>query len=167
MPGAVQVKLAAGAMPLYDAATGYGFVAQTGALPARPVHTAGIRSEAGGIAISEPVFDAEKGFEKDDDSYANCHPANKIDGTHIRESLARQYARMVATELACVGAGYAAKVKEAYEPGVIRSEAGIARGRMVDGRLLEPKALATRARAAKALYFMWVLAQAPKAQSDS
>jgi lysophospholipase L1-like esterase len=51
------------------------------------------------------------------------------------------------------------KVKEAYELGLIRSEIGIARGRMKNGTALEPKAVVTRAKAAKALYFMWVLAQ--------
>ncbi|SFC90366.1 GDSL-type esterase/lipase family protein [Massilia yuzhufengensis] len=61
---------------------------------------------------------------------------------------------------------YAAKVKSAYELGLFRSEAGIARGRMVNGDLLEPQALVTRAKAAKALYFMWVLAQPPKAEND-
>lgn len=65
-----------------------------------------------------------------------------------------------------VGADFAAKVKEAYELGLIRSEAGIARGRMAGGRLLEPKAPVTRAKAAKALYFMWVLSQPPKAEND-
>lgn len=59
-----------------------------------------------------------------------------------------------------------AKVREAYELGLIRSEAGIARGRMVNGRVLEPRALVTRAKAAKALYFMWVLAQPPKDEND-
>jgi lysophospholipase L1-like esterase len=66
-----------------------------------------------------------------------------------------------------VAAPYAAKLKEAYELGLIRSEAGIARGRMLNGRLLEPKTLVTRAKAAKALYFMWVLAQPPKAENDN
>ncbi|MFC0252232.1 GDSL-type esterase/lipase family protein [Massilia consociata] len=65
-----------------------------------------------------------------------------------------------------VSAPYAARLKEAYELGLIRSEAGIARGRMVNGRLLEPTATVTRAKAAKALYFMWVLAQPPKAEND-
>lgn len=62
---------------------------------------------------------------------------------------------------------YAAKVRDAYELGLIRSEAGIARGRMVNGTLLEPKATVSRAKAAKALYFMWVLAQPPKAENDN
>ena len=65
-----------------------------------------------------------------------------------------------------VSATYAGKLKEAYELGLIRSEAGIARGRMLNGRLLEPKAAVSRAKAAKALYFMWVLAQPPKAEND-
>jgi hypothetical protein len=61
---------------------------------------------------------------------------------------------------------YADKVKDAYELGLIRSEVGIERGRMMNGRALEPRALVTRAKAAKALYFMWVLAQPPKAEND-
>jgi len=66
MPGATQVKWSerSGA-PLYDAATGYGFVERTGALPARPVHVRDIRSEAHGFVISEQAFEQEKGFEKD------------------------------------------------------------------------------------------------------
>lgn len=66
-----------------------------------------------------------------------------------------------------ISAPYAAKVKTAYELGLIRSEAGIARGRMVNGNLLEPQLPVTRAKAAKALYFMWVLAQPPKAENDN
>ena len=38
---------------------------------------------------------------------------------------------------------------------------------MVNGSRLEPKALVTRAKAAKALYFMWVLAQAPRVENDN
>ncbi|GAB3393107.1 hypothetical protein [Massilia agri] len=71
------------------------------------------------------------------------------------------------TDTADISAPYAARLKEAYEPGLIRSEAGIARGRMVNGSRLEPKGLVTRAKAAKALYFMWVLAQVPKAENDN
>ncbi|TWI62646.1 lysophospholipase L1-like esterase [Pseudoduganella lurida] len=70
------------------------------------------------------------------------------------------------TDTAAVSPQYAAKLKEAYELGLIRSEAGIARGRMVNGRQIEPQVQVTRARAAKALYFMWVLAQPPKAEND-
>ncbi|ATQ76872.1 hypothetical protein CR152_21855 [Massilia violaceinigra] len=65
-----------------------------------------------------------------------------------------------------VPAMYADKLKDAYELGLIRSEDGIERGRMVNGRLLAPQALVSRAKAAKALYFMWVLAQPPKAEND-
>ncbi len=61
---------------------------------------------------------------------------------------------------------YTSKVKQAYELGLMRSEAGIARGRMVNGRTLDPKSVVTRAKAAKALYFMWVLGQPPKAEND-
>ena len=51
------------------------------------------------------------------------------------------------------------KVKNAYELGLIRSEKGIARGRMMNGSEFEPKLAVTRAKASKALYFMWVLGQ--------
>ena len=61
---------------------------------------------------------------------------------------------------------YAGKFRQAYELGLIRSESGIARGRMVNGRALEPKATVSRAKAAKALYFMWVLAQPTQAEND-
>jgi hypothetical protein len=70
------------------------------------------------------------------------------------------------TDTQGVSAANLAKVREAYELGLIRSEAGIARGRMVNDRLLEPQAPVTRAKAAKALYFMWVLAQPPKEEND-
>ncbi|MFG6415896.1 GDSL-type esterase/lipase family protein [Roseateles sp. DC23W] len=59
-----------------------------------------------------------------------------------------------------------ARVQQAYELGLIRSEQGIARGRMVNGRALEPRQTVSRAKAAKALYFMWVLAQPPKAENQ-
>ncbi|MFD2332556.1 GDSL-type esterase/lipase family protein [Cohnella sp. GCM10020058] len=52
-----------------------------------------------------------------------------------------------------------AKAKEAYELGLIRSENGIARGLMANGTAFEPKTVVTRAKAAKVLYFMWVLRQ--------
>lgn len=58
------------------------------------------------------------------------------------------------------------KVKEAYELGLIRSEKGIARGQMVNGTELEPKVTVTREKAAKALYFMWVLQQAVNVEND-
>jgi len=71
------------------------------------------------------------------------------------------------TDTALIGPAYAAKVRDAYELGLIRSEKGIARGRMVNGRELEPKATVTRAKAAKALYFMWVLAQPTNVENDT
>jgi lysophospholipase L1-like esterase len=70
-------------------------------------------------------------------------------------------------DTAAIAPTYAAKVKDAYELGLIRSESGIARGRMVNGRLLEPAAIVSRAKAAKALYFMWVLAQPPQTENDA
>jgi lysophospholipase L1-like esterase len=63
-PGVTSIQLStAGGVPLYDASRGYGFVGQTSALPARTVHTAGIRSTGKGLVISEPVFETEKGNE--------------------------------------------------------------------------------------------------------
>lgn len=60
----------------------------------------------------------------------------------------------------------APQVKRAYELGLIRSEQGIARGRMVNGDVLAPQQVVSRAKAAKALYFMWVLGQPPKATNE-
>ncbi|KRE35250.1 GDSL-type esterase/lipase family protein [Paenibacillus sp. Soil522] len=58
------------------------------------------------------------------------------------------------------------KVKEAYELGLIRSEKGIGRGQVVNGTEFEPKVTVTREKAAKALYFMWVLQQAVNVEND-
>lgn len=52
---------------------------------------------------------------------------------------------------------YVYKVKDAYNLGLIRSENGIARGKMQDGNLFEPAVEVTREKAAKTLYFMWVM----------
>jgi lysophospholipase L1-like esterase len=71
------------------------------------------------------------------------------------------------TDTAAIAPAYAAKVRDAYELGLIRSETGIARGRMVDGTALEPQTVVTRAKAAKALYFMWVLAQPTNLENDT
>ncbi|WP_166243024.1 GDSL-type esterase/lipase family protein [Paenibacillus turpanensis] len=63
------------------------------------------------------------------------------------------------TDTAEIDPQLADKVKAAYELGLFRSEKGIVRGKMMNGTELEPKLIVTRAKAAKALYFMWVLAQ--------
>lgn len=39
-------------------------------------------------------------------SYANGHPQNKIDGTHMKEALAKQYARIVAEEIKSLSSEY-------------------------------------------------------------
>lgn len=54
---------------------------------------------------------------------------------------------------------YATKFKEAYNLGLIRSEEGIERGSMINGLYVTPKTEVTRAKAAKELYFLWVLDQ--------
>ncbi|MNC30777.1 hypothetical protein D3C75_790720 [compost metagenome] len=58
------------------------------------------------------------------------------------------------------------ELKEAYELGLIRSENGLVRGRMENGHLLEPQLAVSREKAAKALYFMWVLAHPIKQEND-
>jgi hypothetical protein len=60
----------------------------------------------------------------------------------------------------------ALELKDAYELGLIRSENSLVRGRMENGDLLEPKLTVTREKAAKALYFMWVLAHPVKQEND-
>ncbi|WP_099363531.1 SGNH/GDSL hydrolase family protein [Fredinandcohnia onubensis] len=49
------------------------------------------------------------------------------------------------------------KVKTAYQLGLIRSDYGIQRGKVLNGKTFEPKQPVTKAKAAKTLYFMWVL----------
>ena len=66
-PGAVSLRWTADAgAPRFDAATGYGFVERTSALPARTVHVATVRSGADGATISEPDFEAEAAAGSDD-----------------------------------------------------------------------------------------------------
>ena len=65
-----------------------------------------------------------------------------------------------------ISASLKQKVKEAYNYGLIRSEEGIQRGKMINGSSLTPKEKVTRAKAAKSLYFMYVLAQDPLEEND-
>ncbi|MCD7905377.1 MAG: hypothetical protein LUG24_07395 [Clostridiales bacterium] len=44
-----------------------------------------------------------------------------------------------------------------YDLGLMRSERDIERGKLINGRLLEPKKTVTRAKATKELWFLWVL----------
>jgi lysophospholipase L1-like esterase len=75
------------------------------------------------------------------------------------------WARLLDT--AGIAPAYAARLRDAYELGLIRSEKDIVRGRMINGHEIEPKALVTRAKAAKALYCMWVLGQPVDVESDA
>jgi lysophospholipase L1-like esterase len=70
------------------------------------------------------------------------------------------------TDTADIAPHLVSKVKDAYELGLIRSEKGIGRGLMLNGTELEPKVIVTREKAAKALYFMWVLQQAVNVEND-
>jgi hypothetical protein len=54
---------------------------------------------------------------------------------------------------------YADAFKTVYNLGLMRSENGIERGKMENGILIEPKTVVTRAKAAKELWFLWVLGQ--------
>lgn len=47
--------------------------------------------------------------------------------------------------------------KEVYELGLLRSESGIVRGKMLNGYKMEPDRYVTRGKAAKYLYFIWIL----------
>ncbi|MBQ7264691.1 MAG: S-layer homology domain-containing protein [Firmicutes bacterium] len=57
-------------------------------------------------------------------------------------------------------------VKQAYNLGLIRSEDNIVRGKMINGKTLSPKQEVTREKAAKSLYFMYVLSMDPNAEND-
>ncbi len=61
---------------------------------------------------------------------------------------------------------YAEKVKEAYNLGLIRSEWDIERGTMKNGVKLSPKQVVSRAKAAKSLYFAWVLSKPVSDETD-
>lgn len=61
---------------------------------------------------------------------------------------------------------YKADVEEAYNLGLIRSE-NVERGKMENGLTLEPKAIVSREKAAKYLYFMYVLGSDIKSENDS
>ena len=54
-----------------------------------------------------------------------------------------------------------AKVKQAYNLGLIRTEEGIVRGNMKNGTKIQPTTEVTRAKAAKALVFCYILGQLP------
>lgn len=69
------------------------------------------------------------------------------------------------TDKAEISPEYKTAVEEAYELGLIRSE-DVERGKMINGTLIEPKAVVTRAKAAKSLYFMYVLGSDIKAEND-
>ncbi|BCJ96890.1 hypothetical protein acsn021_44590 [Anaerocolumna cellulosilytica] len=58
------------------------------------------------------------------------------------------------------------KVSESYKLGLIRCEKGIQRGKMINGKELEPKKFVTKEKAAKALFFMWVLPQNIRDEND-
>lgn len=61
---------------------------------------------------------------------------------------------------------YADKVKEAYNLGLIRSEWDIQRGTMKNGNKISPKQVVSRAKAAKSLYFAWVLSRPISDETD-
>ena len=60
-----------------------------------------------------------------------------------------------------------AKVKAAYNLGLIRPETGISRGSIGVGEKLEPKAEVTRAKAAKTLVFAFILTQPLNGENQS
>jgi len=61
---------------------------------------------------------------------------------------------------------YFDKVKDAYNLGLIRSETAIERGTMKNGVKFSPKQVVSRAKAAKSLYFAWVLSRPIKDETD-
>lgn len=69
------------------------------------------------------------------------------------------------TDIDLLSAPFKHKVKAAYELGLIRAEDGIFRGKYMNGTALEPRKYVTREKAAKALYFIWVLSQPVKSEN--
>ncbi len=72
----------------------------------------------------------------------------------------------VITDKEAIAAPLYAKVKEVYNLGLMRSEAGIARGSMKNGTEMEPTVIVTRAKAAKELYFLYNLIQPVKGENQ-
>lgn len=64
-----------------------------------------------------------------------------------------------------ISAGYKAVVENAYELGLIRSE-DVERGKMENGLTLDPQGKVTREKAAKYLYFMYVLGSDINTEND-
>ncbi|MDO5398293.1 MAG: pectinesterase family protein [bacterium] len=58
------------------------------------------------------------------------------------------------------------KAKEVYNLGLMRSEKGIERGKMVNGTEMEPLTVVTREKAAKELYFLYNLIQDKKTENQ-
>lgn len=61
---------------------------------------------------------------------------------------------------------YLADFHEVYNLGLMRSEKGISRGKMVNGTELQPKTVVTREKAAKELYFLFGLIQNKKTENQ-
>ena len=57
------------------------------------------------------------------------------------------------------------KIKTVYQLGMMRSEAGISRGSLENGVLFQPETIITRGKAAKLLYFCFVLDKDTKAEN--
>ena len=57
-------------------------------------------------------------------------------------------------------------MKDAYNLGLIRSEVGIERAKVQNGYYIEPQKEVTRAKAAKSLYFMYVLGSDIHTEND-
>ena len=57
------------------------------------------------------------------------------------------------------------ELKTVYELGLMRSEKEIVRGKMINGSYLEPYRIVTREKAAKSLYFLFVLVQEIRIES--
>ncbi len=70
------------------------------------------------------------------------------------------------TDTTQISREYLADFHEVYNLGLMRSEKGISRGKMINGTELEPKAAVTREKAAKELYFLFGLIQNKKSENQ-
>ncbi len=66
-----------------------------------------------------------------------------------------------------ISEGCQAAMREVYELGLMRSECGIERGKMINGTLMEPGKPVTKEKAAKELYFLSVLTHDVKEENDA
>lgn len=137
-----------------------------------PYYTSGTITREQMAAIVLGAYELRFGYDKDGNLnkpvYMTNYNGNTItpDDPNYDPNLTgkeAQYYPLVGwgnlTDKSEISLEYAEDFYNVYNLGLMRSENGIARGQMKNGTLLEPKTEVSRAKAAKELWFLWVLGQ--------